>query len=346
MNLAEQRIYKVIKFFGSVVAAAIRHRCRHPQGVFLLMTPEHGNLGDHALAYAETRMLKQLGIPYFEITSRQVDRLSRLKLLRILNGYPILLNGGGYLGTLWPEVEQWTRDVIRSNSDSPIMILPNTIYYPDTPEGHAEAEKSAEIYNGHPNLRLYARERTSYEKMRSLYKKVTLMPDMVLSLDGMQGESNRSGCILSLRQDCEKTRTVEDELCLRSVVKTVFGDNVMNLDMVKDAEVLPENREKALQEQFDSFRSAQLVITDRLHGMIFSALTETPCIVIDSKSPKVRGCYEWIRNLGYIRFADSPEQIPELYRTMPQQRNYSNEHLRHYYEILKTEILSFLVERA
>lgn len=343
MKIAEQKICKAIKFFGSVVAAAILHRCRYPQGVFLIMTPEHGNLGDHALAYAETRMLQQLGIPYLEITSRQVDRLSRLKLLCILNGCPVLITGGGNLGALWPEVEQWTREIILSNPDSPIMILPNTIYYPDTTEGQQEAEKSAEIYNGHPNLRLYARERTSYEKMRGLYKNVTLVPDMVLSLDGIQGESDRSGCILSLRQDCEKTRTAEDELYLRSVVKTMFCDNVMNLDMVKDAEVLPENREKALQEQFRSFGSAELVITDRLHGMIFSALTETPCIVIDSKSPKVRGCYEWIKDLGYIRFADSPEQIPDLYKTMPQQRNYSNEHLRRYYDILERDIDSVLM---
>lgn len=346
MKAVLDRICGAVKNYGIFLASVIWHRYRHPRGVFLIMTPEHGNLGDHALAYAGTRMLKQLGIPYFEITSWQVDRLSRRKLLRILNGYPILLNGGGYLGALWPDEERRTREVIRSNPDSPIMILPNTIYYPDTPEGRQEAEKSAEIYNGHPNLRLYAREQSSYEKMSALYRNVKLVPDMVLSLDGIKGETSRSGCILSLRRDCEKTRTNDDEMRLCSVVSSLFGDNVTDLDMVKNYSILPKDRENALREQFHRFTSSQLVVTDRLHGMIFSALTETPCIVIDSKSPKVRGCYEWIKDLGYICFADSPEKIRELYKTMPQQCSYSNDHLQSYYNVLKEDIASKLVKRV
>lgn len=330
-------------FFGKFLPALMLHRWLHPRGVYLILTPEHGNLGDHALAYAEIHMLEQLGIPYFEITGKQLDRMFRLKLLKMLNGYPILFNGGGYLGTFWPEAEQCTREVIRSCPDSPMMVLPNTIYYPDTPEGRQDAQKSAEIYNSHKHLRLYAREKRSYETMSALYRNVKLVPDMVLSLDRMCGETRRSGCILSLRQDCEKTRTQADEAALRAAAGSIFGGHVTDLDMIKDQEILPKDREKALKEQFRRFGSAQLVITDRLHGMIFSALTETPCIVIDSKSPKVRGCYEWIRDLGYIRFADSPSEIPDIFKTMPRQCSYSNAHLRQYYDMLKRDIVSELI---
>lgn len=37
--------------------------------------------------------------------------------------------------------------------------------------------------------------------------------------------------------------------------------------------------------------------------------------------------------------------IPELYKTMPQLRCYSNAHLRHYYESLKSDIVSELLKR-
>lgn len=76
--------------------------------------------------------------------------------------------------------------------------------------------------------------------------------------------------------------------------------------------------------------------------MIFAAITGTPCIVVDSKSPKVRGCYEWIRHLDYIRFADHAEQIEALYADMPKGKNrYDNETLRPYWDVLKKDLAEF-----
>ena len=46
--------------------------------------------------------------------------------------------------------------------------------------------------------------------------------------------------------------------------------------------------------------------------MIFAAITETPCIVVNSLSPKIRGCYEWLKELDYIGFAEDIETIPSL----------------------------------
>ena len=40
-----------------------------------------------------------------------------------------------------------------------------------------------------------------------------------------------------------------------------------------------ENRELLLKQKIKEFQSAELVITDRLHGMIFAAITGTPCTV-------------------------------------------------------------------
>lgn len=61
---------------------------------------------------------------------------------------------------------------------------------------------------------------------------------------------------------------------------------------------------------------AQLVITDRLHAMIFAAITETPCIAMDNKSKKVKGVYEWIRDLPYVQYADDISTACELIQDM------------------------------
>ena len=316
----------------------------NPKTVFLVLTPEHGNMGDHAIAKAEAELIKDIGFNYVEITGRQLYEMRKRKALGIMNGLPILINGGGNLGTLWMDVEQIERAIMEQNPRSRIVILPNTIFYEDSDWGRKQFEESKKIYNRHKNLYLYARENTSFSVMREAYRHVKLIPDMVLYLNQCRAGSERHGCLLCLRSDCEKTRTEEQEQVVRQQAAELFGEAVEMTDMIVEGTVPVERREQVLEEKFNQFRGAELVITDRLHGMIFCAITGTPCLVIDSKSPKVRGCYEWIKNLDYIRFVDDPLQIAEEYRKIPSgEHMYDNSHLMPYYEELKKDILHIVL---
>ena len=175
--------------------------------------------------------------------------------------------------------------------------------------------------------------------MQEAYRNVRLMPDMVLSMKGRKIDTPRKGCLLCLRGDREKTRSDRQDLLLRSQVKEMFGDDVTDTDTVVPYSVPIRRREKELFAKLDQFSGAELVITDRLHGMIFCAITGTPCIVINSKSPKVRGCYEWIKELDYIRFADDVSDIAAEYAAIPKGEHvYENGHLQHYYD----ELVDFL----
>ena len=303
--------------------------------VFLLLTPEHGNLGDHAIAYAETEILNKAGISYIEITGKQLYALKYYNLLGMMKGHLILINGGGNLGTLWMDAELLQREIIKKNPKSKILILPNTVYYAEDNWGHKELKKSIEIYNAHEKLTIYAREQTSYEFMKPIYKDVRLMPDMVMSLRPEIPTKERHGCLLCLRGDCEKTITEEQEQEIRLQAAALFGNDVADTDMISPGGVSVDQREKALQQKFAEFSGSKLVITDRLHGMIFCAITGTPCIVVDSKSPKVRGCYEWIKHLDYVRFADSPSQIALEYQQIPEGEHlFNNSRMLHYYDEL------------
>lgn len=315
-------------------------RRKNPKTVFLILTPEHGNTGDHAIAYAESALLGELGIDSIEVTGAQLNEWKRRGILGLMNGAPILFHGGGNLGTLWFDVEQLTREIIRCNPKSPIYALPNTFFYEDSPWGREEMEKSREIYNAHRHLRIYARERPSYEAMVGIYQDVKLVPDMVLSLPRQGAARERKGCLLCLRGDHEKTRTAEQELLLRQQVEDLFGEAVTDTDMVISGRVPVEQRNAVLESKFNEFAGAELVITDRLHGMIFCAVTGTPCIVINSRSPKVRGCYEWIKELDYIHYVEDVSQIVQEYQKMNRTDcKYDNTHLAAYYNELKRDIL-------
>lgn len=307
--------------------------------VLLLMTPEHGNLGDHAISMAIVKLLRSAGISWIEVTDRQLMVMRRENLLGTMNGYPILICGGGNLGTLWMNLETMMREIVQRNPKSPITILPNTVYYEDTSWGNKELKKAKHIFNRHHKLWIYAREKKSFDFMKPIFRNVCLVPDMVLSLNYDDLDKQRKGCILCLRSDLERTRTEEQDAIIRQQARNLFGEQLIYSDMIENDDISPQDRERMVCQKLEELASAQLVITDRLHGMIFCAITGTPCVVINSKSPKVRGCYEWIKHLNYIRFADRPEDIAAEFSAIPEgPHHYDNSHLVHYYQSLGEDI--------
>jgi pyruvyl transferase EpsI len=70
--------------------------------------------------------------------------------------------------------------------------------------------------------------------------------------------------------------------------------------------------------------------------MIFSAVAETPCVVIKSQSYKVEGCYEWLKYLKYIKFIDNVEDFEQACEEVLQVENatYNNECLMPYFSKL------------
>ena len=138
---------------------------------------------------------------------------------------------------------------------------------------------------------------------------------MVLFLDYSNLSFVREGVLLCFRQDCEKLTpdsAVEDLIAYLNEENIPFRRSSTNLHRsVKLAE-----RESAFMNKLKEFASSRLVITDRLHCMLFAAITGTPCIAMDNLTGKVAGVYQWIKELQYVRFAETPEKalslIPEL----------------------------------
>ena len=62
---------------------------------------------------------------------------------------------------------------------------------------------------------------------------------------------------------------------------------------------------------FEKIRKSSLVITDRLHGMIFSAITSTPCISLNNYNHKVKSTFEYLKPLNYIKCIDDVEDLEE-----------------------------------
>lgn len=311
----------------------------HPKASFFVLSCNHSNLGDHAISFAMKEMFKELNVKYIEVSSGTLSYLRAVNKLNLFNKRNIYVAGGGNLGTLWFEVEKTFRQLIISNPDSNVVLFPNTIYYENTEWGQEELKNSINIYNAHKSLKIYAREKTSYEFMKPIYSDVSLVPDMVLMLDKSDYNFDREGCILCLRKDLEKTRSDVEEQTIIAKANELFSNQIEFFDMVRDYPVSIKDREEELDKAFKKFAKSKLVITDRLHAMIFSAITGTPCIVINSASPKVKGCYKWIEHLDYIKFCNSVEDIEKLYNEIPiKAHKYDNSPFARYYDKLKEDL--------
>lgn len=279
---------------------------------FLVQTPVHQNYGDHAIAYAEKIFLNQY--KPIEITDYQLNALLKFPLLlkRLIKDGTIFITGGGNLGTLWFNIETNIRKTLQLFKDNRIIILPQTIFYEDSEFGKSELKKSQEIYNACENLTLYAREKLSYKYMKSIYNDVCLAPDMVFYLDEFKESNQRNGALVLLRDDTEKSSSEDIINQIEQLLKEAYG-NVVFDDMISIEKISPEQRKNKLNEKFNQFRSNEIVLTDRLHGMIFSAVTGTPCIVLKCKSPKLKGVYDWLlADCEYILMTENLDKIKDF----------------------------------
>lgn len=280
-------------------------------------TPEHTNLGDSAIVLAQKAFLIRCGFQekdIREITFSQYFRY-RHKIPRWA-GTPVCVThlGGGNMGSQWPEEEKLHRMIVQDFPDANMIIFPQTIFYDE----NAEAQKAASIpiYNRKRNLVMIARETRSFDLMQDLYPETTihLFPDIVLSatMDTFGAKKQmRKGVLLCMRSDLEQSVTdTERSIIEHAVVET--GKMYRYMDMHSDRAVSVETRQDMVRGKMEEIASAELMITDRLHGMIFAAITGTPCIVFNNYNHKIRGTYEWLRHLPYIRFAESADEVDNL----------------------------------
>lgn len=291
--------------------------------VFVFGTPDHENMGDSAIVLAEMRFLKSVGIDECrvkEITVTEYFRFKRHVDQSFNSSDVICWHGGGNMGNLWPSEERFRQQMLRSHLRIPVVFFPQTIDYSEQREEYELLDESYVVYNNRRDLTLIAREVPSYNTMLQLYPDtpVLLTPDIVLSAtakDFCVESQLRQGILLCMRTDIE--RSLSDDEC-NAIEKIVNQKNLpcVYTDMYSNCPVTKQNRAECVRAKMQEFAGAKLVITDRLHGMVFAAITGTPCIAFSNNNHKVKGTYEWIRYLPYIRYAESVEDVekylPEL----------------------------------
>lgn len=294
--------------------------------IIIMGIPHHGNIGDNAIAVAEEELIKRYFQDYklYLMQEKYLDVCAN-KVKKIIDDEDIiLLHGGGNIGDTYVRPEKGRREVIKLFPNNKIIIFPQTAYFSETEEGKKELEISKEIYNNHKNLVILAREEKSYKFMKENFynAKIYLTPDIVMTMH-KKSNKNREGALLLFRTDKEKTLNNTDIEKIKEIAENKFkkyilsdmnlGSGIVNIGGTK--------REQILENKFDEFQRSRIVITDRLHGMIFAAITETPCIVFGNFNHKISESYKWLENLEYIQFCNNIEEMEKSIEKVTKSKN-------------------------
>ena len=273
--------------------------------VILIGTPLHGNLGDHAIALSLCDLFNQNNIQFVEVLGAVYRKFPNIFASFITKTDTICICGGGFLGSLWTVEDDMVLSVLEKFKNNKIIIAPQSIFFYENDVARIERTKT--IYTNCKDLTVFLRENNSYELCKILFAdmkiKIQKCPDIVFSLNFTTGieKTRENKVLLCFRTDKEQVLSDFDEKLLKEKIvqkKLSFED----ISTVVPYAISSVARKREVLSILCKIASSKLVITDRLHAMIFCYITETPCIVFDNISRKVSGVYEWIKDCDYIRY--------------------------------------------
>lgn len=279
---------------------------KNKKKVLFCLSPAYGNLGDQAIAYATKQFIMDNFKEYEFLEFERDEFYSYAKVIKeIIKPEDIIfIQGGGNMGNLYWREELGRQEIVKLIHDCKIISMPTTLSFTEDKSGIKCRNKMKRIYENNKNITLIAREEKTFNMMRSLFdSKSVLTPDIVFYLeDKFEVNRDREGILICLRDDKECYWGNKKEQFITEM--KLNHNNIEITDTVVKRRIDKEKREEELFKIWNKFRKAEVVITDRLHGMIFAFITKTPCIVLRSSDHKIIESYKWIKDINYIKFVE------------------------------------------
>lgn len=306
--------YQLLQFWRSFDNNSVKKSLS--RRIFILLAADYGNIGDIAITIAQENYLKRLFKELDVVLMPSTSSFSDLKSLVNNVGKNDILSfvGGGNCGDLYYPYEIYRQLVVELLYKNRIIIFPQSIKF-ERKENFIRAQKHYKAAGKH--LMFCAREIDSFKLAKELFytNYIELLPDVVFTMSYFTGLANRNGFMTCLRSDKERYLSEADHAMIFSILAKYTSDievtdTYSNINMAINL----------IYEYFDRFvdnmKHKQLLVTDRLHGMILGYITGTPTIVLPNSNSKIRTSYEFIKECNYICFIDDLLQFDSMVNKM------------------------------
>ena len=271
--------------------------------VIITLAADYPNLGDVAITQSVLEFCRQ-HLPshkIFVIPKRQTLKLIRGAALHAESEDVVLIIGGGNMGDRYRRLEELRCEIIKRFPKQRIISFPQSCEF----KNPLAEDYSRRVYEAHPQLTLYARDSASWERMRKAFPQtpIILVPDTALLLTPTTA-STQLVPIICLRTDRESRLGVAQRAKLIEGLKD-YWPQAVSTDTAAQGSI--ENYPAELQALFGVFSQASVVVTDRLHGLIFAKIHQKPCVVIEGVNDKLKAFVNtWMPDAKNICIVDNP----------------------------------------
>ena len=291
--------------------------------VLLFSIPSHPNLGDQAQLMCTERWIKEnfsnyklFTFPHLCTPFANDKRIFNylfwvyvaLKLTVRKNdifighsGYFFVDHHGGW----------FSFDFLLRHWNNQFIVLPQTINF----YAPVVKQRVAASFGNKKNLTILCRDNVSYENAKKLFgtTRLLLYPDIVTSLIGTQTYMpQKEGVLFCIRDDIEAFYSTKD---IDNLMQR-FGDirkEKIDTTLKISAQLMKKNREELIYKTIEKIATYKVVITDRYHGTIFSAIANTPVIVISSADHKLSSGVKWFPKEIFGNNVQYAENLEDAY---------------------------------
>lgn len=293
--------------------------------VFVLCQPVHPNLGDQAQLMCTDKWIKEnypgyktvhlgylLGTQNLYITKwnliHVLSAYITLSVMKIkISGRDVFLGHSGYFMVDHHNGWKMFVDMMRFFPHNRMVILPQTVnFYTPYIKKYVSG-----CFAKNKNVTLLCRDEVSLSKAKELFPSTRLLlyPDIVTSLIGTRSYTKpREGVLFCMRDDIEAFYTPESIDALMAKFGGIRKEKVDTTLKDIPLEKMERERDGIINAMIEKIASYKVVITDRYHGTIFSAIASTPVIVISSADHKLSSGVKWFPKDVFgdaVQFAES-----------------------------------------
>ncbi len=308
---------------------------RPPSWCALIDFPNYSNVGDSSIWLGERDYLsnRSVSIRYLCDTATY----EKMILTSCHPKGPILIQGGGNFGDLWPRHQRLREQVLLDFPNRLVVQLPQSIHFKDP----QNLKHAAEIINNHKRFILMVRDRQSLELAKKFFCcTVTLCPDMAFAMDHkrIKDRFRDPECMVLYLSRTDKEASqwksaasyrhedirISDWITEHSWCGLFFYRFANRLERFKHpvlwigaqkfrligAQILARKR---LSNGLRLLSLGERVVTDRLHGMILALLMKRSVYVFDNSYGKLSCFYNaWLRDVEKLSFCLTEAEALEL----------------------------------
>lgn len=317
-NKTAQKLFELLFIFKTITLLLInykRHSRSKSEGTILLgLIPTHQNLGDYALYLSALQFIKDFypNHTILELTILEMpNKIFEFRNSMNSNTDLVFLIGGGNMGSRYL-IEEFNRQVIfYVFRDFKRIQLPQSSSYENNLKGKLILKISQLIFQlNKDKILITSRDEKSFHFFKSKFNtKVLFFPDTVLYLKFSNNSPRTEKVLYCIRDDEESKFNSQERKKIKKIIHDKFSC-VENFDTInKDTNC---SNEVAFDKLINNISTSKLVITDRLHGVIFAFITNTNVIALPTCDHKLIDFFNWIKDFETTNFVSNITELENL----------------------------------